>query len=77
MFDKIWLPLICMLLVSIISFLLIEGAWDQAQTWASLTAAQRTSYKSQYAAAGIKMLVSAFGSTDGEHAEFLGDQTNS
>ena len=47
-----------------LSFLLIEGAWDKAEEWASLTAAQRTSIKSQYAAAGIKLLVSAFGSTD-------------
>ncbi|EIN14309.1 glycoside hydrolase [Punctularia strigosozonata HHB-11173 SS5] len=50
--------------VFIISFLLIEGAWDQAQTWASLTADERATYKSQYVAAGIKLLVSAFGSTD-------------
>ncbi|KIP08831.1 glycoside hydrolase family 18 protein [Phlebiopsis gigantea 11061_1 CR5-6] len=47
-----------------LSFLLLEGAWDKAEEWASLTAAQRTSIKSQYAAAGIKLVVSVFGSTD-------------
>ncbi|GLB41933.1 putative glycosyl hydrolase 18 family protein [Lyophyllum shimeji] len=47
-----------------LSFLLLEGAWDQAQTWTSLTDAQRSTIKSQYAAAGIKLIVSAFGSTD-------------
>ena len=47
-----------------LSFLLIEGAWDKAEEWASLTAAERTSIKSEYAAAGIKLIVSAFGSTD-------------
>ncbi|KAF8074843.1 glycoside hydrolase family 18 protein [Lyophyllum atratum] len=47
-----------------LSFLLLEGAWDQAQTWTTLTAADRATIKSQYAAAGIKLIVSAFGSTD-------------
>lgn len=47
-----------------LSFLLLEGAWDKAQEWASLTAAERSSVKSQYAAAGIKLIVSVFGSTD-------------
>jgi len=50
--------------VFILSFLLIEGAWDKAEEWTQLTAAQRSSVKAQYAAAGIKLLVSAFGSTD-------------
>lgn len=49
---------------SILSFLLLEGAWDQAENWASLSASERSSLKSQYSAAGIKLLVSAFGSTD-------------
>ena len=49
---------------SVLSFLLLAGAWDNAQVWTSLTAAQRSSIKSQYAAAGIKLMVSAFGSTD-------------
>jgi len=48
----------------ILSFLLIGGAADQAAQWASLDAATRTSTKSAYGAAGIKLMVSAFGSTD-------------
>lgn len=36
----------------------------QAQSWTTLTAAQRSTIKSQYAAAGIKLIVSAFGATD-------------
>jgi len=47
-----------------LSFLLLAGAWDQAYTWTTLTAAQRATVKSQYAAAGIKLIVSVFGSTD-------------
>ncbi|KAF8159456.1 glycoside hydrolase [Crassisporium funariophilum] len=47
-----------------LSFLLLEGAWDKAYEWTTLTAAQRTALKSQYAAAGIKLVVSVFGSTD-------------
>ncbi|PPR08139.1 hypothetical protein CVT24_012353 [Panaeolus cyanescens] len=50
--------------IFILSFLLLEGAWDKAYEWTTLTNAQRSSIKSQYAAAGIKLLVSAFGSTD-------------
>lgn len=49
---------------SCLSFLLLEGAWDKAEEWTTLTAAQRTTVKQQYANAGIKLLVSAFGSTD-------------
>jgi chitinase len=65
---------------SAISFLLLEGAWDkvvcvvssspdgsrigQAEEWTQLTAAQRSSLKASYNAAGIKLVVSAFGSTD-------------
>jgi len=49
---------------SAMSFLLVAGAWDYAATWAALSAAERDSIKSQYRAAGIKMVVSAFGSTD-------------
>ena len=49
---------------SILSFLLLEGAWDKAEEWVQLSASQRSSLKSQYAAAGIKLMVSAFGSTD-------------
>ncbi|KAF9530432.1 glycoside hydrolase [Crepidotus variabilis] len=47
-----------------LAFLLLEGAWDKAYEWTSLTDAQRSSVKSQYAAAGIKLVVSVFGSTD-------------
>ncbi|KAK6992232.1 glycoside hydrolase family 18 protein [Favolaschia claudopus] len=50
--------------VFILSFLLIEGAWDKAFEWTSLTDAQRATIKSEYAAAGIKLMVAAFGSTD-------------
>ncbi|KAI9063900.1 glycoside hydrolase family 18 protein [Trametes sanguinea] len=50
--------------VFLLSFLLTEGAWDKAYEWTTLTAAQRSTVKSQYAAAGIKLMVSVFGSTD-------------
>ena len=49
---------------SILSFLLLNGAADQAKQWASLDAATRGSVKSAYSAAGISIMVSAFGSTD-------------
>ncbi|KZV61339.1 glycoside hydrolase family 18 protein [Peniophora sp. CONT] len=48
----------------ILSFWLTSGPADQAVEWASLTADQRSSIKSSYAAAGVKMMVSAFGATD-------------
>ncbi|KAI5117052.1 hypothetical protein M0805_005291 [Coniferiporia weirii] len=47
-----------------LSFLLTSGAADQAVEWSSLAAADRTTIKSQYAAAGISLIVSVFGSTD-------------
>ncbi|KAF9454330.1 glycoside hydrolase family 18 protein [Macrolepiota fuliginosa MF-IS2] len=47
-----------------LSFLLTEGAFDKAEEWTQLTDAQRSSVKSQYAAAGIQIIVSLFGSTD-------------
>lgn len=50
--------------ISALAFLLTEGAFDKAEEWTQLTAAQRSSVKSQYAAAGIKIIVSVFGSTD-------------
>ncbi|KAL0953846.1 hypothetical protein HGRIS_005022 [Hohenbuehelia grisea] len=50
--------------VYILAFLLTEGAWDQAQFWTSLSASDRSSIKAEYAAAGIKLLVSVFGATD-------------
>lgn len=49
---------------SILSFLLVNGAWDNAGAWAALSDSDRASIKSQYDAAGIKLMVSAFGSTD-------------
>ncbi|KAG7444943.1 glycoside hydrolase [Guyanagaster necrorhizus] len=56
-----------------LSFLLIEGAWDKANylalytpayEWTTLTSSERSAVKSEYAAAGISLIVSAFGSTD-------------
>lgn len=37
---------------------------NQANEWTQLTSAQRSTLKSQYAAAGVKLMVSAFGSSD-------------
>lgn len=47
-----------------LAFLLSSGPADQAQAWSSLSASERSSIKSSYNAAGIKLMVSAFGSTD-------------
>ncbi|KAI0028668.1 glycoside hydrolase family 18 protein [Vararia minispora EC-137] len=47
-----------------LSFLLTSGPADQALAWAQLSAAQRSQIKASYAAAGIKLVVSAFGATD-------------
>ncbi|KAG5649610.1 hypothetical protein H0H81_002855 [Sphagnurus paluster] len=47
-----------------LSFLLTQGAFDQAQAWTQSSSSQRASVKSKYAAAGIELIVSAFGSTD-------------
>ncbi|EIW79374.1 glycoside hydrolase family 18 protein [Coniophora puteana RWD-64-598 SS2] len=47
-----------------LSFWLSTGPADQAATWAQLDNATRASTKSAYEAAGIKLLVSAFGSTE-------------
>lgn len=49
---------------SALSFLLINGAWDAAGSWATLTPEERATIKRRYATAGIKLIVSAFGSTD-------------
>ncbi|KAF9074616.1 glycoside hydrolase superfamily [Rhodocollybia butyracea] len=46
------------------SFLLSTGASDMAQAWVSMSASDRTTIKQQYQSAGIKLLVSAFGSTE-------------
>lgn len=48
----------------ILAFLLATGTADQAQEWTLIDAATRSSIKSSYAAAGINILVSAFGSTE-------------
>ncbi|KAI0794039.1 glycoside hydrolase family 18 protein [Fomes fomentarius] len=48
----------------IASFWLLAGAWDKAYEWTQLTASERATIKSQYSAAGIKLMVAAFGSTD-------------
>src|ERR1700677_729007 len=40
------------------------GPADQALEWQTLSACDRSAIKSQYAAAGIKLLVSVFGATD-------------
>ncbi|PBK72371.1 glycoside hydrolase [Armillaria solidipes] len=50
--------------VSSLSFLLMAGAWDKAYEWTTLTDDERTDIKSQYAAAGVKLLVTVFGSSD-------------
>jgi hypothetical protein len=50
-------------LVRLLGFLLPTGPADQSQTWSSLAAADRKALKGQYAAAGIKVMVSAFGGT--------------
>ncbi|KAF8510805.1 glycoside hydrolase [Hysterangium stoloniferum] len=47
-----------------LAFILTSGVYDKAQEWVSLSAEERNSIKSQYAAAGIKLIVSAFGATD-------------
>ncbi|KAH8109506.1 glycoside hydrolase family 18 protein [Phellopilus nigrolimitatus] len=47
-----------------LSFLLTSGTADQAEEWVQIGASSRSSIKSQYADAGIKLIVSAFGSTD-------------
>ncbi|KAL8281013.1 hypothetical protein RQP46_006692 [Phenoliferia psychrophenolica] len=43
---------------------LLSGPADMAEGWRELTAAQRSSVKADYAQAGIKLIVSAFGATD-------------
>jgi chitinase len=49
---------------SIMSFLLAAGSVDQVTEWQELTSAQRAATKAAYNAAGIKLMVSAFGSSD-------------
>ncbi|KAH0832271.1 hypothetical protein J3R83DRAFT_13264 [Lanmaoa asiatica] len=47
-----------------LTFLLASSSVDEAQNWQGLTASQRSSYLSEYNAAGISLIVSAFGSTE-------------
>lgn len=47
-----------------LSFWLISGPADQALEWTTLDATTRSSIHASYAAAGISLIVSAFGSTD-------------
>ena len=49
---------------SALSFLTAHGAVDQAQNWESLDSSKRKSLKSKYSSAGIKLIVSAFGSEE-------------
>lgn len=44
--------------------MLASGAVDQAQEWTLIDAGTRSSTHSAYAAAGVNILVSAFGSTE-------------
>ncbi|KIK54156.1 glycoside hydrolase family 18 protein [Collybiopsis luxurians FD-317 M1] len=46
------------------SFMLSTGPADMALTWQQLPAAQRQTIKASYEKAGIKLVVSAFGSTE-------------
>ncbi|EIW74224.1 glycoside hydrolase family 18 protein [Coniophora puteana RWD-64-598 SS2] len=47
-----------------LAFLEQYGGADDAQVWAGFTADQRTQYLTEYHAAGISLIVSAFGSTE-------------
>lgn len=56
----------CSLIVlfSALSFWLLSGPADQVEEWVLISNATRASIKSSYNAAGISLIVSAFGSTD-------------
>ncbi len=47
-----------------LAFLLTTGPADQAKNWAALPADQRATLKQQYNAAGVSLVVSAFGETE-------------
>lgn len=49
---------------SALSFLLISGAADKALEWTLLSDSDRSQVKSEYSAAGVSLVVSAFGATD-------------
>jgi len=51
-------------LPSALAFLTSRGALDNAGSWASLSDGDRAAVKARYAAAGISLIVSAFGSTE-------------
>ncbi|EIW78011.1 glycoside hydrolase family 18 protein [Coniophora puteana RWD-64-598 SS2] len=48
----------------LLSFWMSTGAADQAVMWSQMDAATRTSTKAEYEKAGIKLMVSAFGSSE-------------
>ena len=47
-----------------LGFLQCDGAHDQAQNWANLSASQREKLKEQYNHAGVSLVVTAFGAND-------------
>lgn len=49
---------------SVLSFLLVSGAADQAAAWAALSDDKKAAIKTEYNAAGVSVIVSAFGATD-------------
>ena len=51
-------------LTSALSFLLLQGPFDQAAAWASLSGQQRATIKNEYSSAGIRLIVSAFGDSE-------------
>ncbi|KAI0675175.1 glycoside hydrolase [Trametes maxima] len=50
--------------VVVLSFLMVSGPADQAKAWELLTDAQKAAIKNEYNAAGVSLIVSAFGATD-------------
>lgn len=50
--------------VSILGFYIDSGATDNVVGWTQLSATERASIKAEYAAAGISLMISAFGSTE-------------
>lgn len=55
---------------SAMSFLLASGSADQVTEWQTLTADQRSTIRSQYNAAGIALVASAFGGTEQRKCSF-------
>lgn len=47
-----------------LAFLLVKGPFDKSLEWVNMSPAQRNSTKKTYHSKGIKLIVSAFGSTD-------------